>query len=253
MKAFVRSLIERSGYLLFKRRYMSYGIDPWTDVERLCSFWNLQIKTVFDVGANTGQAATAIMARFPNADVYSFEPHADTHAELAANFQGDRRLKPVNLALGREQGNAKLFAYDSSKINSLVPDAPYAVRFSETGIPCEVDVDTLDHFRRANDVDHIDLLKIDTEGFDVAVLEGARDTLAKRAISFIYLEFNRVQPFKDATGGSLAEMSALLEPAGYSFIASYTDYIVPHGEFFTVCNALFGLSPHSRSNGRGMG
>ena len=104
-------------------------------------------------------------------------------------------------------------------------------------------VTTVDEFSSQNKIDRIDVLKIDTEGFDLVVLEGARSMLQKRAIKFIYVEFNDLQPKEGIFGGALMPFDTLLQEYGFRFIASYNDYISLHGELFSVNNALFALTP----------
>jgi precorrin-6B methylase 2 len=53
---------------------MPYGIDYMWDIERLAASRNLEIKTFFDVGANTGQTSERGLLEFPAARVIAFEP-----------------------------------------------------------------------------------------------------------------------------------------------------------------------------------
>jgi hypothetical protein len=70
--------------------------------------------------------------------------------------------------------------------------------------------------------------------------------LQKHAIKFICFEFNDLQSKEGTFGGALMPIDALLRPHGYRFVASYNDYIVTHGEMFSVSNALFALPPLAR-------
>lgn len=238
----LRSSLERRGYHLFKDEYMPYGIKPFTDIRRLAQRHDWRIETFFDIGANIGTTAAEALARFPAARVVCFEPHPVTFARLEAAFATEPRVAAYRTALGREAGEAAFFQYERSEVNSLIADAPYAVRFGTRSETIAVPVATLDGFCAEHGIERIDVLKVDTEGFDSVVLEGARDLLARRAIRFVYTEFNFVLPRTGRSGGALADIDAVLAPAGLRFVASYTDYIVPEGEFFAVCNALFVLS-----------
>lgn len=239
LKRRLRSLLENRGYHLHKDGYMPYGIKAFSDIRRLAQARGWPIETFFDVGANTGSTAAEALLRFPGARIVCFEPHPVTFDRLAAAYGKEPRVAAHNTALGRAAGEAPLFQYESSQLNSLIPDAPYAVRFRTRGETITVPVTTLDRFCAEQGIDRIDVLKVDTEGFDAAVLEGAREMLARRAIRFVYTEFNFILPREGVQGGGLADIDALLAPAGLRFVASYTDYVVPEGEFFTVGNALF--------------
>jgi hypothetical protein len=91
----------------------------------------------------------------------------------------------------------------------------------------------------------IDVLKIDAEGFDLEVLKGADAMLKRGAISFVYFEFNDIQPDENSVGGALAPIDEFLRRYQYRFIASYNDYIATweEGDLFAVSNALYALPP----------
>ena len=93
--------------------------------------------------------------------------------------------------------------------------------------------------RRARDK-KIDVLKVDTEGFDLEVLKGAQTMLKEGAISFIYFEFNDIQLSSDnSAGGALFPIDDFLRRYQYRFIATYNDYVVTAGDLFAVSNALY--------------
>ena len=70
--------------------------------------------------------------------------------------------------------------------------------------------------------------------------------LQRRAIKFVFVEFNDLQPQKGRSGGALLPIDSLLHPNGFRFIASYNDLIVTEGEMFSVSNALFALPPSTK-------
>ena len=156
-------------------------------------------------------------------------------------------FSPQNIALGSTTKEIALYEYEHSVLNSLVPNAQFALRFGCDARKTLVKCTTLDEFCITNDIKRIDVLKIDTEGFETEVIRGASNLLQAGAVPFIYLEFNDVQPRENAHGGALAPVAELLQGHGYRFVASYNDYIVSDGEFFNVSNALFALTP-SRSS-----
>jgi FkbM family methyltransferase len=154
-----------------------------------------------------------------------------------------RNVELVNFALGSEIADIAMFEYDQPGWNSLLPNAQFAVRFGMEPRQLQVRCTTLDRFCFERGVKQIDVLKIDTEGFDLEVLKGASSMLAQQAIKFIYFEFNDISPRRDASGGALAPIDQLIRPLGYRFIATYNDYVVPDGELFLVSNALYAHPP----------
>ena len=118
----------------------------------------------------------------------------------------------------------------------------FAVRFGTRARKIQTECTTDAHCAQAG-VKSVGVLKIDTEGADLAVLRGATGMLSRGAIDFVYVEFNDLQPKPGTTGGALVPIDDLLRPHGLRFIATYNDYIVTEGEMFAVSNALFAHPP----------
>jgi FkbM family methyltransferase len=218
------------------------GHDVFFDIKRLARAWDYQIKCFFDVGANDGAITRAALTAFADADVFSFEPHPVTFAKLRDSVPGPR-VHAFNMALGDKTGEGEFFCYGDNKINSLVPDARFAVRFGQSSKAIKVGICTIDEFCVANRISSIDVLKIDTEGSEFSVIKGASQKLARREIRFVYFEFNDIFEEAGRSGGALFPICDFLYPFGFRFVAVYTDYLVTEGEFFAVHNALFTVPP----------
>lgn len=147
-----------------------------------------RVRSVVDVGANHGDFAQAASALFPETDVLLVEPLPILHAELER--RAARRAshwKLAKYALSRERGTAALHIDEKlDDIASLVGFSDQYLRSnpnarSEKTLSCEVC--TLDDLCAERGIREIDLLKIDVEGFEFEVLEGARAMLsATRAL-----------------------------------------------------------------------
>jgi hypothetical protein len=123
-------------------------------------------------------------------------------------------------------------------INSLTPNARYAVRFDKKAAELSVMTKTIDEFCSENAISKIDILKIDTEGYDFNVLRGAQKMLSSNSVAFTYFEFNDFTQGAGTEGGSLNEITEYLSGFGFQFVATYTDYIVTEQRMFVVANAL---------------
>jgi len=138
---------------------------------------------VFDVGANVGNWSAEVLKLRPDAVIHAFEPFSATYHQLEA-----RRLPGVtiqNMGLGAEAGQKEFFVYESaSEHNSLFPrhDNPYSS-------VARITITTLDTYCAAEHIDHIDYLKIDTEGYDYFVLKGAARMLREGRIDVIQFEY----------------------------------------------------------------
>jgi hypothetical protein len=115
----------------------------------------------------------------------------------------------------------------------------FAVRSGNPARTLSVPCITLDQFCEQENVPHIDVLKIDTEGHDLSVLQGAVGTLKSRGVSFVHIEFNSMTPRLGSAGGALMPIGAMLEDTGFEFVASYPECMLTEGKFFSTSNALF--------------
>lgn len=142
-------------------------------------------KVVVDVGANLG----GTVARFARAaaKVYALEPQPGNFAHLLdqIRIRGLDNVEPFRLAAAQEAGRATFFERESHGIHSLGPHNKGKVRSSY-----EVEVTTLDRLWHERINAPIGLLKIDVEGFEADVLEGATWLLDNRMIEAIVFEFS---------------------------------------------------------------
>ena len=142
---------------------------------------------IFDVGAHRGDYALAALNRRESALIHCFEPAAETFRILATRIGGRARLHC--LALSDCSGTRTLFG---DRI-----DSPMASLFRrdlrafgiENSIEETVKTETLDEVCAAEDIRHIDLLKIDAEGAEHLVLLGARRMLSEHRIARIMFEY----------------------------------------------------------------
>jgi len=246
LSSLVRRVLDRLGYVLWKRDVISYGVISFLDIARLSKVMGREINVFFDVGANIGQTSEAALKAFPSSRVYAFEPKPSVFHRLR-EIVSDTRFSAHQLALGNVSSDVLFYEYGSvdaaEVIGSLAPDARFAVRHGLAPIGQSiVTCTTLDEFCKRSDISKIDVLKIDVEGFELFVLKGAERLFGERAIQFVYVEFNDLLPKPGTTGGALFPIAEYLALHGFNCVATYTDYINPDGEMFVVSNALFALS-----------
>lgn len=135
---------------------------------------------VFDVGANVGEWAEEAKRVAPGIDLHCFEPSPDSFAALQARLSAARINR---LALGAEPGDLDLRVYgDRSTVNSVYDIAGATPLRTE-----RIEVTTLDAYAR--DIERIDFLKIDVEGHERFVLEGAARTIGEGRIAAVQFEY----------------------------------------------------------------
>jgi FkbM family methyltransferase len=215
--AALRRVLQISGCRLYKEAALPYGLDFMRDISRLHDA--REIKTFFDVGANVGQTATEALRFFPNATVYAFEPNPTAFSIMQSLSRP--RMSPHNLALGSEAGTLRLFCNGTTRDSAV---------FHDPGAPAiDVACTTVDAFCRSHPIGQIDVLKIDTEGFDYDVLIGAIGMLTAGTVRFVFTEFF------DGYGTDLVKVMLLLRPLGFRLIATYTQSVTDE---LTCSNAL---------------
>jgi FkbM family methyltransferase len=207
----LKSLVEKAFRCRIYRRSLPRGTDLYTDIADAFGLRN--IKVIFDVGANVGQSALDYARQFPNACIYSFEPLASTYAELERCVHGLKHIRVFRLGMGISPRQATLHVNADSKLNSLLHAPPNSTE-------AEVQIDSIEHFCAVNHIDVIDLLKIDTEGYELEVLEGARSLLERQRVSLVLAECQPIQ-HQDMPFVSFVELCDKLRENGYELFGVY--------------------------------
>jgi FkbM family methyltransferase len=151
---------------------------------------------IFDVGANEGKYARIVRSISAEASIHCFEPHPTSFTRLVKTSE-TCRLTPHQLALGEKPGEVELFDYADD------PGSEHASLYKQViedlhRRPAEVHkvaCETVDRIAERLGVTQIGLLKIDTEGHEMAVLMGASRLLKRGGIDFIQFEFNEMNVF----------------------------------------------------------
>jgi FkbM family methyltransferase len=161
-----------------------------------------------DVGAHLGFFSLAVAGFFKNPKIYVVEPLSLTFEMASKNLEG---IKGVYLKKeGFWNKNCKVPFYFNP--NYLMYSSAFEERFRKITSGVEVvKVKKLDKFLSENHIKRIDVLKLDTEGAEEKILEGAKKSLAKT--HYLILECSL-----DFVGGtSFASIIRLLKGLGYNF------------------------------------
>jgi FkbM family methyltransferase len=233
MKSLLKRFLLRFGIRVYGPRSIPKGVDLFHDLKRYD--FARSIKTVVDVGANIGSFSLEMQHALPGRRIIAFEPAAKTFEELRLNVNKYPNITPNHAALGRETGEALLKVYPTSRFNSLLPASR-----NEIGADADferVAVKALDDISVDFAIKSIDLLKTDTEGFDVAVLSGAKNLLARNAIKLILCEvtFHSNDIYKT----QFSEVWKLLESSGFDLFGFYSQSRFRERGALDFCDALF--------------
>jgi len=172
-------------------------------------------EVVFDIGANVG-LYTVLLAKAVGAEgqVISFEPEGQTYAHLLDNLKlnGLTNVRCFRKALGERSGQAMLYS------NEAIGGASLLRTPEGKGLGEVVDIVEGDHLVLAENLPLPRAVKIDVEGYEYAVIQGLRGTLAHHACQLVCCEVHPARLPADARPEMVVD---LLRSVGFSRIETY--------------------------------
>jgi len=196
-----------------------YPSDSKSRMIKLLSNYNINI--VFDVGANIGQYAIELRNLGYKSKIHSFEPLSIAFEKLKKNSGSDPMWTVHNYALGDKNYKSEIniagnFNSTSSSLLDMLPYHEEVAPKSKYIGTEEIDVKSIDSIFDdfCNPDDNI-YLKIDTQGYEKNVLDGAINSLKR--ISTIQLEMSIMPLYKDEL--LFNEMYEVLFKKGYRMVS----------------------------------
>jgi FkbM family methyltransferase len=136
---------------------------------------------IFDVGAHDGEWFMLLKQNYVGKNtVHSFEPSTTSFLKLSKIRE--QNLLPVNIALGDKEQKIFLQENEAGSSGAFITENKNQVSY-------EIEMKTLDLYCKENNINEIDLLKIDIEGYELKLLAGAKNMLENRKIKLIQFEF----------------------------------------------------------------
>lgn len=183
------------------------------------SFYQTNPLVFIDVGSRGGIPPHWVPAR-AYLDVVGFEPDTDAFAQLNSNKKSGRHFNiglynqatTLDLYVTREGGDSSLLKPNADFLRHFPQPDRYSVKAMS-----RVQLDTLDHVLEQNNVADADFIKIDTQGTELFILQGARQTLNDHLLGLeievefapIYCDqprFNEIDRFVSQFGFELFDM-----------------------------------------------
>jgi FkbM family methyltransferase len=238
-KQILREGLRRAG--LTVHRYSAATV-PDAQIQALLA--HHQIDLVLDVGANAGQYAISLRRAGYRGRILSFEPLQEAWERCAANASTDALWSVApRMALGATERQVKIHVANNSVSSSILPmreihrraapDSSYVGTQS-------VDMRRLDRVaREAIGEARRPFLKIDTQGYEREVLEGASDVLNR--LRGIQLEISLTPLYEGSP--TLTELLQMMERWGYAahaLLPGFTD--LDSGRMFQVDGLFFSNS-----------
>ncbi|MEN9610049.1 MAG: hypothetical protein RLZZ628_863 [Bacteroidota bacterium] len=202
-------------YLLRKVGLELTPFQPWMDFSGLLAFY--KIKTVIDVGANTGQTVLAVMSYSEAIKMHSFEPIQSVFNELVQNTKKYSNVTCYPHGLGARIESVTINVNEASQSSSILElgethkrNFGFAVKTHQETI----EIITLDSFFAKQRFDKSILLKIDVQGFEKSVLFGAQEALKQVDVIFIEATFQELYKEQVLFG----DLFNLLNQFGFTFV-----------------------------------
>ncbi len=164
----------------------------------------------FDVGAHVGTYTDLVLERFDAYRGHLFDLSPTTLDYCIARHGSNKNLTMNNLALTDTIGEVEYRFYPKSQMqNGISGVGRYADFDFELRTAPAI---TGDHYCKTHAIDHIDLLKIDTEGYDLHVIKGFDMMLSQKKIDVVQFEYNIKS---GETHSMLGDFYNYLEQRGY--------------------------------------
>ncbi len=214
MKIFSRPSMQRFNNHILHWALRSSGYNNWANQRetgeatfiKLLSKFNP--KLCLDVGANKGNYALLLLTS-TNSKVISFDPLPKAFKSLEdirTNYRD--RFECFNVGIADQETYLKLhFGEEDSEFASFSAEVNNIGHVGSINVnTMDVKVITLDNFLSERNEGEIDLIKIDTEGYEYEVLKGAAKTIRNNPPKFVQIEYNTHQLFRNQSLYSLGKL-----------------------------------------------
>jgi FkbM family methyltransferase len=180
------------------------------------------VRVILDVGAAYGDKTLTFLKAFPNSTVHCFEPQSASRARLAKRIaRWKDRVVMHEYGLFNETCTRDLRLYSYPDASSVLPIPEYMRREGKAEIATEtVRLRRLDDCVAELSITKIDLLKVDVEGVEREVLEGAAHAL--RMTDNVFVEISPLR--KGPRSGDHVAIFSLMHETGFTLMGPYGDY-----------------------------
>lgn len=196
---------------------------------------------IVDGGANFGSVTELFRKHYANAVIHAFEPIPHLVANLRHKFAGDVKTIIHGRALGAASGSATFQVTNNVVSSSLFTPAERLHKYHGEKVSVQQSVDVeITTLATAVKAEHIDLIKLDLQGGELAALRGAGvDMLRKTkivALEAMFVEVYAGQPL-------FADIDVFLRDAGFRLYNLYDLYTHEDGQILqgdmVYLNSLF--------------
>ncbi|SEV92697.1 methyltransferase, FkbM family [Chitinophaga sp. YR573] len=233
---FARKALYRVNLLLYKLSMTGIGIHNYENdyvsgekafIKYMKAHNLFKDGVILDVGANVGNYAIMLRENNITLPIFAFEPHPVAFKKLEKAASAHHFI-PVKRGAGDASATAVIYDYagnGGSEHASMYKEVISDIRNSEVE-EISIDMVSLDQFVTENKIDKIALLKIDTEGHELNVLKGAKDTIKRGLVNVIQIEFNEMNVISRTFFKDIIDILP-----GYDFYRLLPDGLLPLGVY----------------------
>ncbi len=190
MKKALHKIANRFGYAIHRIETVRKS-GPFAEMGRLCM--NIEQPVIFDIGAHHGQTAKLFRDVFPQAHIYCFEPFAESYEILKQNTASDVNISTFNYGLSDRNAVLEFHSNSFPQTNSLLSTDCQGSETWEEGVLdtkeiVEAEFRTLESVVRDLQLPRVNILKLDVQGAEYLVLQGAGLVFQKGLVDIVYSE-----------------------------------------------------------------
>jgi FkbM family methyltransferase len=238
-KNLIKRLLKNIGYDIVNRKLLGNNIEQ--DILTLLPE-NEEI-TVFDIGANIGEASLEFESLFKRSKIFSFEPDTATYIKLNERVKEYKNIKTYNLGFGDANQTKELNINKGTGGNSFLDVSAKIAEYAqgdwtENVGKATAQVRTLDSFCDENDIKKLDLVKIDTQGYEMSILRGSCNSINSKFTKLIHIEVLFVELYKDQC--FFQDVYTELVKRGFRLLGLYNKFYKAEFPYYLLwCDALF--------------
>ncbi len=221
MKQLISEFFSRLGYVFVKKHEFVRYKRFYRDRKRHINLFNrLNFDLVLDVGAHEGGFVNEIRSIGYKREIFSFEPVIESFEILSKKSLSDNSWRVFNYALGETEDKLEINISNNFVSSSILSANENHIKAAPDSISLTkqiVDIKTVDRIFSELELGNYKsmLLKIDTQGFEQQVLNGAMENLNK--FKAIKLELSNIHLYKDSF--YFYEISEWLYQRGFNLVS----------------------------------
>lgn len=152
---------------------------------------------IVEAGAHIGRDTVKLAQLFPQGTIHAFEPHPQAFESLKNTVQQLPNVECYNIALSNKTGRATFYVSTDIRALSSLHEPTRILEERPTIAFDQITVDTitLDQWATTYAVPRVDFIWLDTQGHELAILQGAENLLPH--IKALFIEVNIEQRYKD--------------------------------------------------------